>query len=190
MSKNPPKSIFEKALKSKSDVSLSFFSYLFSEIIKYLNSKEDNRSIQEKLNEFGHSIGQKVYEYYNFRDQKLQARKLKIKDVLLYIYGNIWQSFFGSKPEALDKSVEEEDEYRIYEKGPITNRFLASKSDPVNCADFIGGILEGMLYAAEFPAKVDAIVISEKEGIINKKVAYIIKFKKSIVERDNLLGKQ
>ena len=50
---------FDKSLKAKNEVPLTFFSYLFSEIIQYILNKNDEEKefdIEEKLSSFGYSI--------------------------------------------------------------------------------------------------------------------------------------
>jgi hypothetical protein len=50
---------FDKSLKTKNEVPLTFFSYLYSEIIQYiLNKNDDDKEfdIEEKLSSFGYSI--------------------------------------------------------------------------------------------------------------------------------------
>jgi len=50
---------FEKNLKVKSEVPLSFFSFLFSEIVQYLLSKESDKKdydIEDKLSHMGYPI--------------------------------------------------------------------------------------------------------------------------------------
>ena len=49
---------------------------------------------------------------------------------------------FGKMADGLQKSTDDEDEYRIIENNPITNRYIPPlKNNSVNCASFIGGII-------------------------------------------------
>ena len=50
---------FEKSLKTKHEIPITFFSYLYSEIIQYILNKNDEEKefdIEEKLSAFGYSI--------------------------------------------------------------------------------------------------------------------------------------
>ena len=78
--------------------------------------------------------------------------------------------------------TDDEDEYRIIENNPITNRYIPPlKNNSVNCASFIAGIIEGILNSADFRCKVSAFFF-EQDGIT--KTLYIIKFDKDVINRD------
>lgn len=56
-------SAYDKSLKAKTDMPITLFSFLFSEIVQYVLSKSDEEKdfdIEEKLGSFGFSI---VIEY-------------------------------------------------------------------------------------------------------------------------------
>jgi hypothetical protein len=51
--------IYDKNIKTKSDIPLTLFSFLFSEIVQYILSKSDEEKdfdIEDKLSSFGYSI--------------------------------------------------------------------------------------------------------------------------------------
>ena len=182
MQKKKP-SIYEANLRDTKPTSLSLFSYLFAELIFYLNCRDETRTMQQKLNEVGFPIGQKILEVCAFKEKS--ARFTKIESILLFIHNKVWKLLFGEKADELDKSLEEDDEYRIYDSKAIINRYLATKTEQVNCGDFVAGIIEGILYAADFPAKVDTSIMEEetKNGKM-KKVVYIIKFAQHVMKRE------
>ena len=47
--------------------------------------------------------------------------------------------------------MEDEDEYRLLDKSPITNRYTN-----INCTSFVAGIIEGILSSSKMYAKVTA----------------------------------
>eukprot|EP00826_Nyctotherus_ovalis_P018440 TRINITY_DN15526_c0_g1_i13.p1 TRINITY_DN15526_c0_g1~~TRINITY_DN15526_c0_g1_i13.p1 ORF type:complete len:203 (+),score=66.63 TRINITY_DN15526_c0_g1_i13:101-709(+) len=176
-------SIYDYNLRDTKPVSLSLFSYLFAELIFYLNCRDESKSLQQKLNEVGFPIGQRVLELCAFK--RKQPRFIKIESILLFIQNEIWKLLFGDKADEVDKSLEDMDEYRIYDSRAIINRYLATKGEQMNCGDFIAGIIQGILYAADFPAKVDTSIIEEEiKGETVRKVVYIIKFEHQVIKRD------
>ncbi len=183
MQKKRPASIYDCSLKENKQVSLSLFSYLFAELIFYLNCREETKTMQQKLSEVGFPIGQKILELCAYKEKS--ARFTKIESILLFIHNKVWKLLFGEKADELDKSLDEDDEYRIYDSKAIINRYLATKTEQVNCGDFVAGIIEGILYAADFPAKVDtSIMEDEVKGVKVRKVVYIIKFAQSVMKRE------
>lgn len=62
----------------------------------------------------------------------------------------------------MEQSIEDEDEYRILDKSPVTNKFTSmGKVTNVNCASYIAGIIEGILSSAKMYAKVTAHLYGE-----------------------------
>jgi len=184
MQKKRPQTIYDANLRETKPVSLSLFSYLFAELIYYLNSREESsKTLQQKLSEVGFPIGQKILELCAFKEKS--PRFTKIESILLFIHNKVWKLLFGEKADELDKSLEEDDEYRIYDSKAIINRYLATKTGQVNCGDFVAGIIEGILYAADFPAKVDTSIMEEDaKGVKVRKVVYIIKFAQHVMKRE------
>jgi hypothetical protein len=54
--------------------------------------------------------------------------------------------------DSLERSTENEDEYMIHEREPITNAFVSAPADmsQLNCAAYIAGIISGVLNGASF----------------------------------------
>jgi trafficking protein particle complex subunit 5 len=180
------KSIYDKSpsAKSKSEVSLSLFSLLFSEMIEYISSLESDKDLDEKLQELGSPIGKRILEYTAFHHK--HKRDLKIVNMLQFIHNNVWKTLFAKNAEALEKSVDDPTEYRIYDYAPITNRFLSTKHEALNASGFVAGIIAGVLNSAGFYANVASFLL-EEEGVTqasNSKVIYVIKFTKAVVERE------
>ena len=168
-----------KAISEEKKVNLSLFSYLFAELIFYLNCRDETKPLQQKLNEVGFPIGQRILELCSFKNKI--GHFPTIVSILLFIQNEVWTLLFNDKAEDLDKSSDDEDEYRIYDSKAIINRYLATKSEQVNCGDYVAGIIQGILYASNFPAKVDTTIMDDEKV---KKVVYIIKFAHHVVLRE------
>ena len=160
------------------------FSFLFSEMIQYIMTKhnEDKElDLEEKLSSLGYPIGEKVLELCFIRDKSMK-RKLKINDILIFIHNDVWKMLFNKQADGLQQSAEDEDEYRIVENSPLTNKYIfLQKNNTVNCASFFGGIIEGILNSADFRCKVSTFFY-DVEGVT--KTYYIIKFDREVIERD------
>jgi len=85
-------------------------------------------------------------------------------------------------------SMDNGDEYMIYENTPITNSFVSVPEDmgSFNCAAFIAGIMSGVMDSANFHAKVTAHTVSED----NKPdtTVFLVKFRRDVMEREAKLG--
>lgn len=184
---NKKANFFDKNLKTKTDIPISLFSFLFAEIIQYILSKRDEEKdfdIEEKLSCFGYSVGEKVLELASFRE-KGYKRETKIVSMLRFIHNNIWKMLFNKQADGLQKSTDDPDEYRIIENMPIVNKFITlQKGSTLNCASFIAGIIEGILNSADFRCKASAFFY-EIDG--QTKTYYIIKFDSEVIARDNEL---
>ena len=168
--------------KDMPDTSFSLFSYIFSELITYLDATEDSKSLQEKLNEVGFFAGEKILEHLA---SNKESRFDSVKSVLMFIFKEVWIQLFGEKADDIDKSLEDDDEYRIYDSKAIINKYLSTKLEQVNCGGFVAGIIQGILYATDFPAKVDSSMIEDMVGDKKvRKVVYIIKFAKHVIKEN------
>ena len=179
------KSVYDRSIAEKKQVPLSTFSFLFSEMIQYIVTKhneEKELDLEEKLTSLGYPIGEKILEWCFLLKEKNYKRKLKINDILIFIHNNVWQLLFGTQANGLQQSAEDEDEYRIVEDSPLTNKHIfLSQNNPVNCASFFGGIIEGILNSADFRCKVSTYFFDVEN---KRKTYYIIKFDKDVIERD------
>jgi len=93
---------------------------------------------------------------------------------------------FNKNADGLEKSTEDQDEYRIIEISPLVNKYVSfiKGSNTMNCASFFGGIIEGFLNSADFRCKVSTH-FQEIEKVL--KTYYIIKFDADIIQRDSEL---
>lgn len=117
----------------------------------------------------------------------LNGRKEKnLVSMLQFVHGPMWKSLFGHVADGLEKATDKEDEYYIYDRDPITNRFIGTsvpkEFQHFNCAAFIAGIVNGILDGAEFRAEVSAHFNTTAQG--NTRTVYVIKFEKESTKRE------
>lgn len=113
--------------------------------------------------------------------------------MLHFINNVIWKALFGKQADGLEQSIEDEDEYRILDKQPVTNKFTSmGKVTNLNCASYVAGIIEGVLNSAKMYAKVTAHLYGEgdetqPDGSQHEETSstiYVIKFAKEVTARE------
>jgi trafficking protein particle complex subunit 5 len=178
------RSIIDRPLsRGRAEVSLSAFSFLFSELVR--NCRESIESIAElesKLENVGFDIGQRVLELLIHRE-KGGRRETRLIGALMFVANTVWPSLFGKKAESLERSTENEDEYMIHDATPITNEFISVPRDmgQFNCAAFVAGIIRGCLEASGFGANVQAVTVGDEEPV---KTVFLIKFTAEVMARE------
>jgi len=187
--------------RGKKEVSLSAFSYLFSELVSHCQSRVKINQLEKKLSEAGYGIGIRVLELVSQREKSRKEKN--IITMLQFIHSTIWKSLFGKVADGLEKSTDKENEYYIYDREPITNKYIFVPRDlgSLNVAAFIAGIVEGILTAAHFTAEVTAHHIpatasstsssssnsgqpSSQSSQLSTKTVYVIKFTPDVVKRE------
>ncbi|CAM9452838.1 unnamed protein product, partial [Chrysoparadoxa australica] len=166
------------------EVSLSAFSFLFSEMTQYFQSRiQTTPDLERKLEKAGYSIGQRVLELQSLRERKgmSQDRKTRIIKVVSWLSTNVWRSLFGKQADSIAKSTENENEYHIHDATPLTNTYVSVPRDmgSLNCASFVAGIIEGILAGAGFPATVTAL-FQEVAGACQQNTVYMVKFEPQV----------
>ncbi|CAN0008822.1 unnamed protein product [Discosporangium mesarthrocarpum] len=134
------------------EVSLSAFSFLFSEMVQYMQNRVTSiADLERKLEEAGYGMGLRVLELLTFRERQ-QKRKIRLLPVLQWVSSNVWKALFGKTADSLERSTENEDEYMIHEREPITNTFVSVPPDlgQLNCAALVAGVIAGVLDGASF----------------------------------------
>lgn len=86
MNKKTP-SVYDKPFKTRSEINVSTFALLFSEMINYLALK-DGSKVEENLEKLGYSIGPRILEYVSARE-KVIKRDIKILDIIKVIHGPV-----------------------------------------------------------------------------------------------------
>jgi len=167
--------------KGRQEVSLSAFSFLFSEVVQHsLKGITATQELERKLEDFGHGIGARMLEVCCHRE-KGSKRETKILGILQFISSTVWKTLFGKVADSLEKGTDHEDEYMIREKDPLVSRFISVPKDMghLHCGSFICGIIKGVLDNAMMPARVTAHWTEDGEKTIT---TFLMKFSSSAMQ--------
>ncbi|KFZ61555.1 Trafficking protein particle complex subunit 5, partial [Antrostomus carolinensis] len=141
------------------DVALGAFALLFSELVQYCQSRVYSvAELQAKLAQLGHQVGLRVLDALVARE-KNGRRETKVLNVLLFIKGPVWRNLFGKEADKLEQANDDD--------------------NTLNCAAFTAGLVEAILTASGFPAKVTAHW--------HKGTTLMIKFDEAVIARDKSL---
>ncbi|KAI8559558.1 hypothetical protein RHMOL_Rhmol04G0183700 [Rhododendron molle] len=160
--------------KGKQEVSLSAFSFLFSELVQYNQTQVDNiTELERRLEDAGYAVGARVLELLCHRE-KMAMLPHVLKDAVA---------------DSLEKGTEHEDEYMISEKELLVNRFISIPKDKgtFNCGAFVAGIVRGVLDSAGFPAVVSAHFVPV-EGQQRPRTTILIKFAEEVIFKKCIVG--
>ena len=80
-------SAYDKSIKSRTDINLSTFSFIFSEIIQYFADK-DREKLEENLEKLGYSMGPRVIELVCLKE-KMAKRENKPLEFLKLIHSSV-----------------------------------------------------------------------------------------------------
>lgn len=184
MEKDKPIGILDRPIgKPKFDVALSSFSYLFSELVQYCQAKADSTQQMEKeLADAGYGIGTRVLELTFFREKQGKWDR-HIITLLQFLHSTVWKYLFGKPADGLERSTDRQDEFYLYDKDPITNRFVSVPANlgQFNTAAFIAGIINGFLDGAEFQCTVTAC-FSSSGGTV--RTVYVVRFGEDVLRRE------
>lgn len=148
--KNPP---------TKSQVPLTTFAYLFSEMVSYHQQHSSSLEILEhRLHDAGIGIGRRYLELLAFRNPKIPLRDGTLSSCMQFISTTMWKALFGRNATSLLKSDDSNQELYMLEESPITNTFICVPDSlgDVNCAAFLSGIINGALLALALECTVTA----------------------------------
>uniref|UniRef100_A0A7S3LJ57 Trafficking protein particle complex subunit n=1 Tax=Aplanochytrium stocchinoi TaxID=215587 RepID=A0A7S3LJ57_9STRA len=179
----PSKNILDRPLSKGPGrfVSESSFSFLFSELIQYSQNRvNDIADLENKLKDAGHRVGWRILNLVVHRERP-HRRDTKVVTILQFISSKCWKTLFGKATDALERSTESESIYYMYENEPLTNKFISLPRElegRLNCANFNAGIIRGILDAANFPADVKAVSVTNN-GVT--KTVYVVEFDKSFL---------
>lgn len=218
----PMPTVLDKAIsRGTGTVSLSAFSYLFSELVQYCQQRVDVvADLEKRLADVGYGIGLRSLELITYRSSiqaflltnaqagsgggggsgasNVQQQPISLQNIasihgrkernlvgmLQLLHSSMWKSLFGRSADGLEKATDKEDEYYIYDREPITNRFIATPKEfaHFNCATFVAGIINGILDGAEFHADVSAHFNTTPAGLT--RTVFVIKFNRDVTKRD------
>ena len=103
--------IYERDIsRSRGEVSLSAFSYLFSEIVQYSQNRVVSVSdLISRLEELGYNMGQRAFELLSIRERAAR-REIRLVSMLQYVSTVFWKFCFNKAADNLEKSIQNEDE--------------------------------------------------------------------------------
>ena len=144
------------------EVSLSAFGFMISELVQYnqnlINSIND---FERRLEEAGYHVGRRIIEYIAYHE-KFIRRETNVVNMLQFICNDAWKFLFQKSADGLERSFDNNNEFKIHENNPLTNRYvsLPGDMDNLNCAAFIAGIIAGVLDSCYFNAIVTAHIVN------------------------------
>eukprot|EP00039_Didymoeca_costata_P018940 m.335596 g.335596 ORF g.335596 m.335596 type:complete len:184 (+) comp17635_c0_seq1:209-760(+) len=179
----PLPGILERPIsRGRTEINLSTFAFLMSEIIQYSHKRSDSvPDLERRLAEIGGQVGHRVLELLCLRE-RTPKREIKLNNMLLFIHTTVWKSLFGKQADLLEKDSDRNDTYMISDSNMVVNRFVSVPRElgSLNCAAFVAGIVEAILEGAHFPAKVTA------HSVAQKGTTFLIKFDLSVLPPEAL----
>lgn len=174
--------ILERPLsRPKTEVSVSAFGLLFSEVVQYCQSRVYSVSeLQARLAELGQRVGASLLDVLVLRERS-GKRETKVLNILLFIKVSVWRALFGKEADKLEQANDDDKTYYIIEKEPLVNAYISipKENSTLNCAAFTGGIVDAILTHSGFPAKVTVHW--------HKGTTLMIKFDEAVIARDKAL---
>ncbi|KAK2160175.1 hypothetical protein LSH36_138g00024 [Paralvinella palmiformis] len=171
--------ILEKSLsKGKLEVNLGTYALLFSEIVQYCQNRVYTvPELHSKLSAMGQQVGIRILDILFLRE-KGYKRETKLLNMLLFIQTVLWKALIISIFECSFVTLCSLIKDYIIEQEPLVNKFISvpEETGSLNCAAFIGGIIEAVLNGCNFPAKVTTHW--------HKGTTFLIKFDESVILRD------
>jgi hypothetical protein len=147
-------------------VSLSAFSYLYSEMVQYHQNRVDSISeLERRLEATGFGVGLRVLELLTYR-QRDYKRETRLMNVLQFVSTVAWKALFGKAADSLERSMDHADEFMIVDYTPTTSHYLTVPTDfgGLSADAYISGIVAGLLDGAGFSARVTAHTVALEEG--------------------------
>ncbi|KAF9015405.1 TRAPP complex subunit trs31 [Cyathus striatus] len=173
------------------EVSASAYAFLFSELVQYTQSRVSGiNDLERRLNTLGYRVGTRVLELMSWRAEassKTPKREIRFLPALMSIHTQLWKAVFGKPADAIEKSVENADEYMIIDNDPPFERHISVPRDmsQLSCSSFTAGIVEAVLDGLGFPARVTAHNTPNSQ--YPTRTTILIKLEKSVLEREDLL---
>ncbi|EKM60699.1 uncharacterized protein PHACADRAFT_155795 [Phanerochaete carnosa HHB-10118-sp] len=173
------------------EVSASAFAFLFSEVVQYTQKRVSGiADLERRLNTLGYRVGVRVVELMSWRNEsssKTPKREIRFLPALMSIHTHVWRTVFGKPADAIEKSVENPDEYMIIDNDPPITRNVSVPRDmsQLSCSSFTAGIVEAVLDGLGFPARVTAH--NTPTDAFPNRTTILIKLDKAVLEREEAL---
>ena len=137
-------SVLDKSLpKAKSEINISAYALLFSEMVQYCQNRVYTvPELQTRLSQMGYRVGQRVMDSMAVREKNFK-RETRLINMLVFIRTKVWTTLFGKEADKLEQANDDETTYYIIESEPLVNKYISVPKDKgsLNCAAFIGGII-------------------------------------------------
>ncbi|THV73103.1 trafficking protein particle complex subunit 5 [Aureobasidium pullulans] len=187
------KTIYDRNLNRArtSELSLASFAHLFNTLIAYHQARAPSVSdLEARLAESAYPIGVKLLDLLLFRmPPRTASRPTRLLDLLQFIHTTLWRSLFGRPADALEASTGSNNDYMIIDNDPLVNTYISipKEMSQLNCAAFVGGIIEGICDAAGFSTDGVTAHWAENDELWPSKTIFLVKFKPEVVEREEAL---
>lgn len=188
------KTIYDRNLQRArtNELSLASFAHLFNTLIAYHQSRSPSVSdLESRLASSGYPIGVKLLDLILFRQgARTATRPTRLLELLQFIHGTLWRALFNRAADNLELSTTNNNEYMITDNEPLVNTYISvpKEMNQLNCAAFVGGVIEGVCDAAGFQTEgVTAHSAGEGDEMWPGKTIFLIKFKREVVEREEAL---
>ncbi|OCH92710.1 transporter particle subunit trs31 [Obba rivulosa] len=173
------------------EVSASAFAFLFSEMVQYTHKRVSGiNDLERRLNTLGYRVGMRVLELMSWRAEgsaKAPKREIRFLPALMNIHTHVWRAVFGKPADAIEKSVQNPDEYMIIDNDPPITRHISVPRDmsSLSCSSFTAGIVEAVLDGLGFPARVTAhnTPTDQYPG----RTTILIKLEQSVLDREEAM---
>lgn len=175
-------------------ISLSAFAFLFAELVQYCENRVQLASeMQSKLSEIGYNVGQRIVDMMLIREKNFK-RETRLINMLIFIRSKVWPMLFGKEADKLEQANDDKNTCKslcfidniinisflistdyIIEREPIVNKFISVPKDKkyINCASFIGGIIEAILNECNFVCN---ILINRFMDGFMRKIIFLVFF--------------
>lgn len=187
------KTIYDRNLNRArtSELSLASFAHLFNTLIAYHQARAPSVSdLEARLAQSAYPIGVKLLDLLLFRlPPRTASRPTRLLDLLQFIHTTLWRSLFGRPADALEASTGNNNDYMIVDNDPLVNTYISipKEMSQLNCAAFVGGIIEGVCDAAGFSTDGVTAHWAENDELWPSKTIFLVKFKPEVVEREEAL---
>ncbi|GAB7347126.1 hypothetical protein MBLNU459_g3250t1 [Dothideomycetes sp. NU459] len=187
------KTIYDRNLNRTrtAELSLASFAHLFNTLIAYHQARSPSVSdLESRLASSAYPLGVKLLDLLLYRlPPRTATRPTRLLELLQFIHTTLWRSLFGRSADALESSASNANEYMIIDNEPLVNTYISipKEMSQLNCAAFLGGIIEGVCDAAAFSTDGVTAHWAEGDELWPGKTIFLIKFKKEVMEREEAL---
>lgn len=186
------KTIYDKNLNRRTaETSLASFAHLFNTLISYHHSRSPSVSdLESRLASSAYPIGVKLLDLLLYRlPPRTASRPTRLLELLQFIHTTLWRSLFNRTADNIEQNNENKNNYMIIDNEPLVNTYISipKEMSQLNCAAFVGGIIEGVCDAAGFSTDGVTAHWAGGDELWPGKTVFLIKFKQEVVEREEAL---